>query len=457
MAMGTRKSRERQEVLWYRSEVAEAPGHPFYRKLEEMLKQAGFDKFCERECKRYYADGVGRPSLAPGVYFRLMLIGFFEGLDSERGIAWRVADSLSLREFLGYGIDESTPDHVTVSRTRRLFDTDTHQKVFSWVLEQLARAGLVKGKTMGVDSTTLEANAAMRSIVRRETGENYLEFLKRVAAADGETAPDAAALRRMDRKRKKKGCNKQWKHPHDPDARVAQMKDGSTHLAHKVEHAVDMNSGALLAVTLQGADQGDTTTLVATLAEAQEAAREANGGGIDEMTADKGYHSGKVLDRLYLEDVRSYIPERDCGRRDWTDKEWEQRQVYANRRRVRGPHGRQLLKKRGELLERSMAHMYETGGMRRLHLRGRENILKRLVVQAAGFNLGLVMRKRFGAGKPRQAAGLAGLVCALLTARHALMRRLDAWWQSLSFTSLEFFSAVIMRPVAENATTATGC
>jgi len=175
------------------------------------------------------------------------------------------------------------------------------------------------------------------------------------------------------------------------------------------------------------------------------------------MTADKGYHSGATLDRLYLEDVRSYIPERDCGRRHWTDKEWEQRQVYANRRRVRGQHGRQLLKKRGELLERSMAHMYETGGMRRLHLRGRENILKRLVVHAAGFNLGLVMRKRFGAGKPRQAAGLGAFVCALLMARHALIGRLHACWQSLWFTNLEFFTVVTIWPVVENATTTTGC
>jgi transposase len=139
MAMGTRKGRERQEEIWYSSEVAEAPGHPFYRKLEAKLKEAGFDRFCEKKCKGYYADGVGRPSLVPGVYFRLMLIGFFEGIDSERGIAWRVADSLSLRQFLGYGIDENTPDHVTISRTRRLLEASTHKLIFDWVLEQLAQ------------------------------------------------------------------------------------------------------------------------------------------------------------------------------------------------------------------------------------------------------------------------------------------------------------------------------
>src|ERR1039458_4004258 len=458
MAMGTRKRRERQQPLWIASnDVVRTPANPFYERLNAILDAHGFERKVEQLCRRYYKGPLGQPSLAPGIYFRLLLLGYFEGLDSERGIAWRVEDSLSLRKFLGYLLDEATPDHSTISRTRRLVWVETHRAVFRWVLKILEKEGLLVGKSVGVDATTLEANAAMRTIVRRDSGQKYEDFLKDVATNAGIENPTREQLARLDRRRKKKGCNKEWKHPHDADARVAQMKDGSTHLAHKVEHAVDMNGGALLAVTLQGADQGDTATLVATLEEAQEAAREANGGGIDEMTGDKGYHSGEILDRLYREDVRSYIPERDCGRRHWTDKEWEQRQVYANRRRVRGQHGRQLLKKRGELLERSMAHMYETGGMRRLHLRGRENILKRLVVHAAGFNLGLVMRKRFGAGKPRQAAGLAALVCAFLTARQALIRRLHAWWQSLSFTNLEFFSDVIMWPVAESATTTTGC
>ena len=258
--MGTRKSRERQEEFWYRSELAEAPGHPFYRKLEETLKQAGFDEFCEGECKRYYAEHLGRPSMAPGVYFRLMLIGFFEGLDSERGIAWRVADSLSLRHFLGYGMDESTPDHVTISRTRRLLDSDSHKRVFSWVLEQLAQAGLIQGKTMGVDSTTLEANAAMKSIVRRDSGENYMEYLQRVAEAEGMPAADAAELRRRDRQRKKKASNEDWESPVDPQAEIAKLKDGRTALAYKVEQAVDMDSGAIVAVTTHGGAAADSAT-----------------------------------------------------------------------------------------------------------------------------------------------------------------------------------------------------
>jgi transposase len=418
MAMGTRKSRERQEGLWYRSEVAEAPGHPFYRKLEGMLKQAGFDKFCERECKRYYADGVGRPSLVPGVYFRLMLIGFFEGLDSERGIAWRVADSLSLREFLGYGIDESTPDHVTVSRTRRLFDTDTHKKVFSWVLEQLAGAGLVKGKTMGVDSTTLEANAAMRSIVRRETGENYLEFLKRVATADGETALDAPALRRMDRKRKKKTSNEDWASPADPEAEITKLKDGRTGLAYKLEQAVDMETGAIVAVTTHGGAAADSATAAETLCEAGEAVAElisvkdAEGqypvdeAGIAEVVADKGYHSNAALVEIKELGLRTYVAEPDRGPRNWDGKTVERDAVYANRRRIAGERGKQLQSRRGEKIERNFAHQFDTGGMDRLYLRGRENVHKRLLVQAAACNLALLLRSRYGAGKPKAAHDL---------------------------------------------------
>ena len=242
--MGTRKRRERQESLWYLAELVEAPGHPFYRKLDDVLVKAGFDDFCEEQCRPFYADKTGRPSLAPGVYFRLMLIGFFEGLDSERGIAWRTADSLSLRQFLSYGMDEGTPDHVTISRTRRLVDAATHQRVFGWVLEQLAHKGLMKGKTIGVDSTTLEANAAMKSMVRRDTQEGYSDYLRRLAESAEREATDAAGLVRMDRKRAKTMSNQEWISPTDPEAEITRLKDGRTALAYKAEQAVDMKSVA---------------------------------------------------------------------------------------------------------------------------------------------------------------------------------------------------------------------
>src|ERR1051326_2220037 len=265
MAMGTRKKRQRQENLWYGGKLATAPGHPFYTRLNEVLDAAGFDSFCETQSAGFYHQKLGRPSLPPGQYFRVMMIGFFEGLDSERGIAWRLADSLTLRQFLSIGLDESTPDHVTISRTRRLIDAESHQRIFSWVLEQLAVSGLIRGKTIGVYSTTLEANAAMKSIVRRDTGESYMAYLKRLAEAEGMEAPEAAALRRMDRKRKKKTANEDWKNPIDEEAEITKLKDGRTALAYKAEDAVDMETGAIVAVTTHGGAAGDTATVTKTV------------------------------------------------------------------------------------------------------------------------------------------------------------------------------------------------
>ena len=271
MAMGTRKHRQRQEQLWItHAELATGPGHPFYTRLNELLDQEKFDEFAEAKCAQFYANKNGRPSLPPGTYFRLLLIGYFEGIDSERGIAWRAADSLGLRQFLRIGLDEDTPDHSTISRTRRLMDVETHRNVFLWVWGVLADRGLLKGKTVGVDATTLEANAAMRSIVRRDSGASYEEFLTELAKQSGIETPSREDLARVDRKRKKKTSNEDWMSPSDPDARIAKMKDGTTHLAHKAEHAVDMETGAVIAVTLQAADQGDTTTIKETLAETAE-------------------------------------------------------------------------------------------------------------------------------------------------------------------------------------------
>ena len=243
-----------------------------------MLEESRFDEFVEGRCRRFYAEKRGRPSLAPGMYFRLLLIGYFEGIDSERGIAWRANDSLALRRFLRVGLEETPPDHSTISRTRRLIDVETHREVFTWVLGVLAEKGLLKGQTLGVDATTLEANAALRTIVRRDTGEGYQEFLKRLAQESGIKTPTREQLARLDRKRAHKGSNEEWEHPHDPDARIAKMKDGRTHLAHKVEHAVDFSSGAVVAVTVQPADAGDTATGRETVCEAGEQIATVAGG-----------------------------------------------------------------------------------------------------------------------------------------------------------------------------------
>src|SRR6059036_3214928 len=315
MAMGMKM--RRQDALWIvASDLPKSAGHPFYRRLNVLLEARGFDRFAEQLCARFYADGVGRPGLPPGRYFRLLLLGYFEGLDSERGIAWRAADSLAIRSFVGLGLDAAAPDHSTISRTRRLIDVETHRAVFTWVQERLVAAGLLQGRTVAVDATTLEANAAMRSIVRRDTGESYQEFLTRLAAESGIQTPTREALARLDRRRKKRTSNKDWENPSDPDAKITKMKDGRTHLAHKAEHAVDLDSGALVAVTLHGADVGDTTTLVETAiaaAEQIEAAHAASATPVEltELVADKGYHSNQTMIDLAAVAVRSYIAEPD--------------------------------------------------------------------------------------------------------------------------------------------------
>ena len=465
MGMGRRK--HRQDTLWVATaELPRTAGHVFYERVNRILNETEFDRFVEDACEKFYAAVMGRPSLAPGKYFRMLLVGYFEGIDSERGIAWRCADSLSLREFLGVGLSDAVPDHSTVSRTRRLIDLETHGKVFSWMLGVLAGEGLIDGKTVGVDASTLEANAAMRSIVRRDTGEAYNEFLTRLAKASGIETPTRADLARLDRKRTKKGSNKEWEHPHDPDARITKMKDGRTHLAHKVEHAADMKTGAILAVTVQGADLGDTTTIEDTMIEA---ARQMETLAADpesklpddylsEIVADKGYHSNDTMTAFKDLGIRSYISEPDRGRRNWKGKLAEQQAVYANRRRIRGERGKRLLRQRGLMLERPFAHTLETGAMRRVHLRHRDNILKRILIQYAALNLSLILRNNFGNGTPR---GLQGqYVAALFT-----LILLWSHYQSLSFDpehSGHDFNAVPswptpVNPNSGNCTSATDC
>jgi transposase len=419
MAMGTRRGRQRQEGMWVATATLARPAsHPFYERLNRILDECGFDEFVEKICQPFYAGRVGRPSIMPGMYFRLLMVGYFEGIDSERGIAWRAADSLGIRAFLQVALDESVPDQTTISRTRRLMDVETHQTVFAWVLSVLAESGLLRGKTIGIDATTLEANAALRSIVRRDTSESYDEFLKRLAKESGIETPTRAQLARLDRKRAKKGSNEEWAHPHDPDARITKMKDGRTHLAHKAEHAVDMETGAVVAVTVQPANAGDTQTVQETLAQATEhlavVAQAVNDAmqvemveprGPAEIVADKGYHSRKVIRELSEADIRTYISEPERARQHWAGLRVEQQAVYANRRRVRGERGGRLQRQRGEKLERVNAHLYETGGMRRVHLRGHSNILKRLLIHVGALNLGLLMRTVCGVGTPRRLQG----------------------------------------------------
>ena len=413
--------------MWIATQdLPRSASHPFYARLNRVLDEKRFDEYVERTCASFYAPIMGRPSLAPGRYFRLLLIGYFEGLDSERAIAWRAADSFALRRFLDLELVDAPPDHSTISRTRRLIDLETHREVFTWILKQLAEAGLVNGKMIGIDATTLEANAALRSIVRRDSGESYQEFLTQLAQASGIETPTREDLARIDRKRKNKGSNDDWTHPEDPDAKITKMKDGRTHLAHKAEHAVDLETGAVVGVTVQDADKGDTTTSIETLIEAAEQIETVvpESEGPKELVADKGYHSNQALVDLEAVGVRSYIAEPERGRRNWKDNPEARGAVYRNRRRIRGARGRRLMRRRGELLERPFAHLYETGGMRRVHLRGHENILKRLLLHVGGLNLGLLMRTLFGVGTPRC---LQGRAAAFFIAVWSLQRS-DTFW-----------------------------
>jgi transposase len=433
MGMGRKKDREKQQGLWVAaSEIVTTPGHVFYERLNTVLNAEKFDQRVEAICLKYYKSSSGRPSITPGTYFRMLLLGYFEGIDSERGIAWRAADSFSYRKFLGYDLSEQTPDHSTVSRTRRLYSVETHGAVMKWVLRILRKHGLADGQSVCIDGTTIEANASMKSLVRRDTGQSYDDYLRQLAQAEGIEQPTKEQLARLDRKRKKKSSNDDWTNPNDPSARITKMKDGRTKLAYKAEHAVDLASGALLAVTVQPADRGDTTSYAETLDAAQQEAWKSHPAGIEEVVMDKGYHSGAVLVNLAAREIRSYVPEPERGKRHWSGKAEEQHRVYANRQRVRGKRSKRLQKLRGELCERSFAHCYETGAMRRIYVRGEDNVFKRVLVQAAAFNIGLLLRTLSGWGKPRQPQGRLNPLQVLLFAVFAVYdfcRAFRRWFQ----------------------------
>ena len=473
MAMGKRGAK--QASFWIESSRLQVRGrHPFYGKLNEILQRAKFDSVVERICRKYYARTMGRPSLAPGVYFRCFLLGYFEGIDSERGIAYRVSDSLSLREFLGLGLEEPTPDHSTLSKTRRLLSLGTHEAVFRWVLKRLAAEGLLSGKNLGVDATTLEANAALRSIVRRDDGAAYTEHVNELMRNEGLEEPTAVERQRYDRKRKKSLSNRDWVNPHDPEARITKMKDGRTHLAYKAEHAVDLETGALVALTIQAGDRGDTASMTVTLAAAGEvitslAGRAAEAGavgpvaavsavGVERVVADKGYHSKASLRDLGAVGVGTVIAEPERKRQRWQGQKEAQAAVYANRRRLHTKIGKALLKRRGEFLERSFAHVYDTGGMRRVHLRGEENIGKRALIQGAAFNLSLILRQILGVGTARQAADLRIKLCLAVLRLVAVLNELLRHKENNEPTTLPGWEArrcsQASRPFA---TLSTGC
>ena len=434
MAMGRRKA-ERQEALFVMAaDLPTSAGHPFYVALNRLLAEVGFDRWIEERCRQYYqqVEKRGQPSIPPGVYFRMLLIGYFEGIDSQRGIAWRCADSLSLREFLGVALDERTPDHSTLTNTRKRLPSQVFDEVFQFVLRIALEKNLLSGKTVGVDSTTLEANAAMKSIVRRDTGEDWKEYVTRLMKEEGVVAADAQPtdeeVRRYDRTRKnKKVSNEEWVSETDPESRITQMKDGRTHLAYKAEHVVDLESDLVLGAAIYQADKGDARTLVDSVMEAEGNLKEAGSDtGIDEVAADKGYHAAATLKECETWNFRPYIPEpkRPHGLK-WSDKPADhQRCVYNNRRRVLRVKSKRLQRLRSEHCERSFAHVCETGGMRRTWLCGLENVTKRYRIAVAAHNLGRILRKLLGTGKPRTLQGGAD-ECALAPLVGAVL--IDLW------------------------------
>ena len=432
MAMGKRQ--QRQEALFVMADgLPKSAGHPFYQRLNALLAEADFDHWIERRCQRYYEqeEKRGQPSIPPGVYFRMLLVGYFEGIDSQRGIAWRCADSLSLRQFLGIPLDETTPDPKTLSNTRRRLPEEVFDDVFQFVLRIAAEKKLLAGKTVGVDSTLLEANAAMKSIVRRDTGEDWKQFVTRLmreeGAIDKDHEPTDEEVRRFDKKRKnKRVSNEEWVSPSDPESRITQMKDGRTHLAYKVEHVVDLKSDVILAAEIYPADHADTRTLVDSVMEAVENVEQAGvETEIKEVVADKGYHAAETIELADDLNFRTYIPERRQPYRSrWTDKPAEfQQAVYANRRRLKRAKSRKLQKLRSERCERTFAHVCDTGGMRRSWLKEVVNVSKRYLIAAAAHNLGRILRKLFGVGKPRTLQDLAAFA--------ALVQFLARWCLTL--------------------------
>jgi transposase len=426
MALGRQGERQTDLMIGW-AELPRSPGHAFYDRLQAVLVGAGFDRFAEEECAAHYAGKRGRPSLPPGRYFRMHLVGYFEGIDSERGREWRCSDSLSLREFLRLGTTEPVPDHSWLSKTRARLPLEVHEAVFAWVLGRLAEHGLIKGDRIGVDASTMAANAALRAIVRRADGEGYREMLGRLAKESGIATPTAEDLIRLDRKRKgKRLSNAEWTSPTDPEAGIAKLKDGRPRLADKPEHAVDLDTGAIVAAEVHPADRGDTATLPGTLATA-----EANLAAVGaaptpedpaELVADKGYHSRDGLKELEDGAWKSRIAEKKAaGVHRWRGDEAARRAVYNNRARLRSGVAREAFKLRADLVERSFASTLDRGGMRRAWLRGRENLRKRYLVHVAGYNLGLVMRLLVGAGTPREFLARAAHLLAFATADGAVL------------------------------------
>lgn len=448
MGLGRRRN-EQQDSFWISTDqLGHGPRNAFYDRLNELLSEIEFDRQLEDAVAPYYQK-TGRKSLPAGVYFRMLFIGYFEDIESQRGIAWRCEDSRSLARFLGYATGESTPDHSTLSVTRERLPMSIHAFAFELILSAAQKNGLLKGKTIGVDATDLEANASMKSIVRKDNGDDWQEYLRKLYEEEtGESDPTDEELRRFDKRRKskKKVSNQDWESSSDPDSRVGKMKNGSFHLKYKAENAVDLETEIIIAAEVYHGNRGDTSTIEETVNAAQTSLLEAGTDcEIKEVVADKGYHSEQLIDTLQNETgMRTYIPEPERKtNRNWTDKSDQREASYRrNRRNTQGDRGRKLQRLRSEKVERTFAHLCDTGGSRRTWLRGISKVQKRYTIAAMAYNLGRIMRQLIGAGKPRYAAVLAGRLCFIYFAIKTVYNTLK---------SFQMFSDSLQRKVVGNA------
>lgn len=426
-----KKEKAAQPEFWVATQqLPQSPKSTFYSKLDETLESFEFAAKVRQICAPAYKQtGTGRPGIDPVVYLKMILVGFFEDLPSERAIAARCADSMSIRAFLNYELDEQTPDHSSFTVIRQRLGLDLYERIFNLSLQALREHGLLRGKNLGIDSSVIEANASLRALVHRNTEEQYWDYVKRLAAESGIDPDDAAAVRKFDRHRPGKGSNQEWVNPNDPDAKIGRTKDGATDMIYKPEAVVDLDTGAIVRAQVHVGDQADHKEMATRVLEAQQNINQAAGEKLDTLTvntvtSDKGYYAVNELQALQQEDIRTVIADPIDNRRLDKLETDQKKAVHAARRSVKSKSGKDLLRRRGMHIERSFAHILNCGGMRRTTLRGWENLNKRFKLAAAFYNLSQLMRKLFGIGTPKQLAAGGRLLFLLFTYLLALVARI---------------------------------
>ncbi len=407
-----RNKLEKQEEMWVvAQELPKATPDRFYQRVNQTLEKIGFAEQVWTICEPAYAEASkgGRPGIDPVVYLKMLMVGFFENLPSERAIASRCADSLSIRGFLGYGLTDMTPDHSSLSVIRRRLSLEQFEALHIVLLRALYSHGLLKGRNLGIDSSVIEANASLRELRHRNDEKSYWEYVRQLAREAGVDDSDDKAVRRFDKKRPgRKTRNADWVNPHDPEAKVGRTKQGATDMVYKPEHVSDLDSGAIVQVEVRSGDAADNDaslnqrvlSAVGVLLEVvPEAASEKVGTSV---VADEGYFALEQIGQMQSFGIRTVIADPHARRRRKDLPEPERKTLRRARAATGSASGKALLRKRGEHLERGFAHVLDHGGLRRATLRGRENLTKRHMVAALSFNLSLLLRGLFGIGTAKQ-------------------------------------------------------